>query len=303
MVIKATCHKYDSPECYHSANERMAKEAADRIEKFKQDWITEFGESPGQLKHVILSPNPTKWRRDRMISDGGKAFDRQVKKLLDHASRGGFYAFEGLLHLEREKHKDGTDCPGKDCILPTSDHIWIWGPHIHLVGYAYLMEPAQLHEAFPGWNIKVIPEKEGQQRDAYATLLYQGSHASIIYNATTHRQARKAVKHLGLSSPATYRRKLESVSIEAKKCTCGQPINVFMPTATFQPDRSLDYGPLYEKKPIYIYQFKQATITKFFRDRPAKLDKWTRDRASYLRKRFEAAFPQNGSNGGEKHEP
>lgn len=302
LVIKATCHRYDCPECYHSANERMAKEASDRIIQFEKDWIAEFGEKPGKLKHVIISPNPKLWDRQRMISDAGKSFDRQVKKVLDHASRGGFYAFEGLLHLEREKHKDGSDCPGKSCTVPTEDHIWQWGPHIHLVGYAYLMDPEQLHEEFPGWNIKVIPEAKGEHRDAYGTLLYQGSHASIIYNATTHRQSRKAVKHLGLSNPATYRRKLEEVKVEAKKCTCGQPIKVFMPTKDNQPDRSFDYGPLYEKRPVYSYTFRQSTITKFFRDRPAKLERWNQDRARFLRKRFAQAFPSNDlTHGGDNH--
>lgn len=293
MIIRATCHKYDCPECYHSAVERAAKEAADRSDKFGTDFLNETGESPGKKKHIIVSPPQTYWTRERILSDNGKALDRQFKKVMDYAFKDGFYAFETMLHLEREKHKDGTDCPGKDCTLPASEHIWPWGPHYHSVGYGFVKPIQDIQRKFPGWNIKVIPEKKGEPRDAYATLLYQGSHASIFYNATTHRQSRKLIMHVGLSNPRTYRRKLDHVEYDQKKCLCGRSIKVFYPTETYQPDRSLDLGPLYEKKEHFSYQFNHNALTKFFRKREERRayensDQYIKERARTILQDFEA---------------
>lgn len=269
------CHRYDCPICYHDANERMARSQADRLETFAFNFLEEYGESPGKPKHIVFSPSQKKWTRERVLSDSAKALDKELKRLCDFAFKDGFYALTAILHLEREKHKDGTDCPGKACTVPTSEHIWIWGVHYHCIGYGYLKNTKLVQAKFPGWNIMVIPEGKDDHgntryRDVYGTILYQGSHASIIYDAKTGKQSRKVVKHLGLINPRTYCRRLDHVEYERINCACGRPMKVFMPTATFQPDRSLDYGPMVEKREVFRYRFNQVHMTKFFRKREEK---------------------------------
>lgn len=268
-LIKASCHRYDCPECYHDAIERMAKESSDRINSFEVDFYEEVGERPGKRKQFVFSPNPRLWTRQRVLSDNGAALDRELKRLCDYAFKDGFYALEVLTHLEREKHQDGTECTEEDC---HKEHIWQWGPHFHGLGYGFIKTIAEIHAKFPGWNIKVVPEgktKDGKprERDSYATLLYLGSHASIFYNATTRRQSRKVIKHLGISNPRTYRRTLDHVEYERLKCTCGRDLKAFVPTEDYQPNRALDMGPMMEKKAVYRYSFKQAALTKFLRRR------------------------------------
>lgn len=271
-LIKASCHRYDCPECYHDAIERMAKEASDRIDSFEVDFYQEVGERPGRRKHVVFSPNPRYWTRERVLSDNGAALDRELKRLCNFAYKDGFYALEVLFHGERKKHQDGTECTEENC---TQEHIWQWGPHYHGLGYGFIKPIAEIQAKFPGWNIKVIPEgktKDGKprERESYATLLYQGSHASIFYNATTHRQSRKVIKHLGISNPRTYRRTLDHVEYERLKCACGRDLKVFLPTEDYQPNRAMDLGPMMEKKPVYRYSFNQAALTKFLRNREAQ---------------------------------
>lgn len=291
--VKCSCDRYDCPTCYHNAVERMAVQSAERLEQFPKDFWEEYRLRAGQLKHFVISCNPTMWRRERVLADGGRSFEKAARKVLDWAAQDGFYACEAMLHLEREKHKDGSDCIGKDCDRPTSEHVWVWGPHYHCVGYGFFKGNDMVQWKFgKSWTLSVIPEGEGKDRSGYATLMYQGSHASIIYREKDHKQAVKLVKHWGRISPRIYARKLVKVDYEAKKCDCGQPLKVFLPGEDLMPDRMNDLGPHVVKVQHHGFSFKQRNMTEWLRGREARRIVDLKERAGYDLERFKSLTPK-----------
>lgn len=287
--IPSSCDRYDCPTCYHHAVHRMAVRSADRVNSFRDNFKEETGLNAGRLKHFVFSFNPRKWTRERCISDSGKGMIRQVDKALKVAAKDGFYAFEMMIHLEREQHKDGSYCDREECDIPASEHVWTWGPHVHAVGYAHLMSAEELHVIDPntrGLNIIQVPEAEGKTRDAYATLFYQGTHASVFYRVETGRQSSKLVKHLGFVSPSVYRQKLVGHTCEVAKCDCGKPMKVYPIRPDMTPDRSMDYGPQLDRRPQYAYKFNARKVAEWMRNRPQIGRLWIARRARALKERF-----------------
>lgn len=291
------CDRYACPVCYHHAIRDRAIEASDRINSFPANFHEETGLNAGRLKHYGLTLNPTTWRRDRCISDAGRSMSSFIEDALRYAAKDGFYAFEAVIHLEREQHKDGSYCDRENCEIPASEHVWVWGPHVHLVGYGHLMETSQLHgnPKFASVQIFQFKEKNNQKRDAFATLYYQMTHASVFYK-DNGRQASKLVKHLGFISPTIYRQRLVSHHYEPKKCSCGHHFKTFPLRPDSQPDRTMDYGPVYLKKPIYGYTFNHDKVTAWVRNRDALGRKWLSNKARADIMRLQEATASNDLN-------
>jgi hypothetical protein len=285
--IPHTCDRYDCPTCYHHAIRRMAKRSADRLNSFPKELKEETGLSAGNLKHYVFTFSPEKWRRDRCIGDAGKALYRLLDKALRYAAKDGFFAFEAMVHLQREQHKDGSYCDREECNIPASEHIWTWGPHVHAVGYGHLMNTKELHgnPEFRSINIVQVKEAPGKKRDAFATLFYQGTHASVFYRQDTGKQASKLVRHMGHIAPRLYRQKVVGHTYEVKSCTCGQPMKVYPVQLDMMPDRTIDYGPLYDRRPVYEYRFNQRRLTDWIRERDHLGRVWLSRRAKALRER------------------
>lgn len=287
--IPSSCNRYDCPTCYHQAVHRMAVKSADRLNSFRGEFKEETGLNAGRLKHFVFSFDPRKWNRERCIADSGKGLIRQLDKALKVAAKDGFYAFEVMIHLQREQHKDGSYCDREDCDILASEHVWTWGPHVHAVGYAHLMSAEELHIVDPNtrsMNIIQVPEAPGKTRDAYATLFYQGTHASVFYRVETRRQSSKLVKHLGFISPSIYRQKLIGHSCEVAKCDCGKPMKVYPIRPDKTPDRSMDYGPQLDRRPQFAYKFNARKVAEWMRNRPELGKLWIARRAKALRERF-----------------
>lgn len=274
------CDRYACPVCYHHAIRNRCIEASDRINSFPANFHEETGLGAGKLKHYGLTLTPKTWTRERCISDAGKSMLAFIEDALKYAAKDGFYGFEAIVHLEREQHKDGTYCDRETCEIPASEHIWVWGPHVHMVGYAHLMDTPQLHgnPKFASVQIFQFKEKGNQKRDAYATLYYQASHASVFYK-TNGKQASNLIKHMGFTSPTIYRQKLAHHAYEPKMCSCGRHFKTFPVRPDFQPDRTMDYGPVCFKKPVYGYTFNHNKVTAWVRNRDALERKWLSNKA------------------------
>lgn len=312
-----TCGRYDCPECYHSAIRRMATRSSDRINSYPDEFREETGLGAGRQKHMVIALDPKKWTRERCISDAGKAMMKHVDAALRYAAKDGFYAFEAIIHLQRRQHKDGTCCERDNCELPADQHIWVWGPHVHAVGYGHFMATAELHNAkhekgrqigrpmFDDVNLIQVKEAEGQDRDAYATLYYLGTHASIFYHAEgdkAGKQASKLIKHLGFVSPSIYRQTREGSHCSVKSCDCGQPIKVYAAKADKSPDRSIDYGPQLDRRPIYSYRFNHRKLAAWMRDRDRLGRLWIARRARAMldgcRRHRQIPYPEGDRAGG-----
>lgn len=274
------CDRYACPICYHHAIRDRAIEGSDRINSFPANFHEETGLNAGNKKHYGLTLDPKLWTRQRVISDAGRSMMRYIEDALKYAAKDGFYAFEVVIHLEREQHKDGTYCDREHCEIPASEHIWKWGPHVHAIGYAHLMDTAQLHgnPKFSSVQIFQFKEKDNQKRDAFGTLYYQLSHASVFYK-TNGRQASRLVKHMGFISPTVYRQKVQTHLYEVQKCPCGHHLKTYPLRPDSQPDRTIDYGPVYTKKPVYGYTFNHNKVTTWVRNRDQLGRKWLSNKA------------------------
>ena len=283
--IPRRCYRYDCPECYHSAIHRMAVKSADRLNSFPFKLKEETGLWAGRMKHFVFSFDPNKWRRERCISDAGKGMMKHLDKALRYAAKDGFYAFEVMIHLQREQHKDGSYCDRENCDIPASEHVWTFGPHVHAVGYGHLMSTQELHgnPEFRSINIIQVPEASGQERDAYATLYYQGTHASVFYRQDTQKQASRLVKHLGHISPRIYKQKAVGCTCDVAQCDCGKPLKVYGVRADLSPDRNYDFGPLLERKPIFEYRFDHRKLAVWMREREYLGRLWLSRRARAMR--------------------
>jgi hypothetical protein len=107
--------------------------------------------------------------------DGAKSFLAEFRKIFKAHSHnaGGVY----ILHCERKKHSDGSECERGDC---HRKHYWVWGPHVHFVGWGYFDNSAQVHSK-TGWVYKTISDGE-KSRNIYETVRYQLSHAGLFKN-------------------------------------------------------------------------------------------------------------------------
>jgi hypothetical protein len=296
--VPHTCYRYDCPTCYHEAVRRNIKKSAHRIDAFPAEFREETGLSSGKKKHLVFTFDPKVWTRDRCISDAGRGMFTHLDKMLKVAANNGFYALEAMIHLQRKRHEDGTECHDNDC---QRQHIWVWGPHIHAVGYAFLMSTEELHLAYPqfrGINLIQVKEQPGQERDSVATLQYLGTHASVFYRQDTRKQASRLIKHLGFTSPHIFKQKLLRNELEASQCDCGQPIKVYSIKADGMPDRMTDWGPHYERRPIYEYSFDRRRVAEWMRNREHLGRVWLSRKASALRTRLkEIPYPE-GDRGG-----
>lgn len=192
----------------------------------------------GKVRHVIWSPSQDEWGPER-FRDGGKAFREAFKRTLK--ARTHYYGGAFILHCERKKHTDGTECEEKRC---RKKHIWVWGPHIHYVGWGYFDNSGEVHQR-TGWVYKVV-EDQGP-RNVYETVRYQLSHATIFPD-----QGRQMlVRYIGM---ATWGRK-EKVGSHREVLTCSICGEEMRKVGDYHGhlDLSIDLGPAVVRKNEYRY--------------------------------------------------
>jgi hypothetical protein len=138
----------------------------------------DLGVRLGKEKHVILSARVRDWPRERYEKTNGQEFLEMVYAVLHQYSKDGVYAGSVFPHPWRFKHHDGTECHDPRC---DREHVWIWGPHAHFVGYGYFADSRFILKR-TGVFLKVIQDKKDdrrQKRDIVGTLAYELSHVGL----------------------------------------------------------------------------------------------------------------------------
>lgn len=170
--IHMSCKRLSCPLCYEDACTRAAHRAEDRVVGMKKAWMRE-GVNVGRIRHVEWSPSPRDWPRDRVESDGGKAFIKEWARVFKSHSK--HFGGVRIIHWERKKHTDGSACEDKFC---KRKHVWVWGPHVHYVGWGWFNNSALVHHK-TGWVYKTIDDG-AKVRNVFDTVRYQLTHAGLV---------------------------------------------------------------------------------------------------------------------------
>lgn len=189
-AVHARCTSLLCPICYEGASRRSSKRIEARLNGLHAKYLQK-GIRLGKPKHIEFSPSLEHWNMEYFLADGGKRAFSEVVALLDEFAQDGVYGGDLTLHLERRKHKDGSECHLKKC---DRRHVWVWGPHFHYFGFGFLANSDYFHSR-SGWIYKRI--QDSGPRDIQATAFYILTHSALFVNQKTGRSA-KNHRYVGL---------------------------------------------------------------------------------------------------------
>jgi hypothetical protein len=173
-LIHQVCHRLQCPVCFRDAASRAAHRIEERLEGLHGAY-EKNGIRLGRPKHIVFSPPQEDWAQERLERDGGKALRRRLYQLLVKYAKDGVYGGATITHGERRKHTDGTECDKKRC---RRKHVWVWGPHIHFIGYGFFENSARFYTE-TGWTYKRIDDGGGE-RDIFSTAKYLLTHCALF---------------------------------------------------------------------------------------------------------------------------
>jgi hypothetical protein len=172
--IMRSCDRWECPVCY----ERAASRAARRIEA---QWFGKIEAYTREWGHVDERPQHYTWSLSSQQyeyvvgwqdSDAWVAwYKNEAVKAMKRYSVGVFGGVV-VVHPWRKKHADGSACEHREC---DERHVWVWGPHVHFVGWGRFIPS---HQVNGGWIYKHIQDRGS--RDIWATCFYQLTHGAII---------------------------------------------------------------------------------------------------------------------------
>lgn len=247
IFIDNCCHRNVCPVCYDKTIERSAQQIEERMNELVALWRKE-GKDLRTPHHWEFSPDDQAyWSKDRVEEDGGRALWREFAKKLKAAlpyyredakgqrvseerykamsreekrmtrRRTFDHAVVAAFHGQREKFLYNGQWVSKED-LPHEDDPeeyrrkykfdWFWGPHFHVIGFAYFMN-AKAFKDRSSWIYVKVPERDGEERVIYSTVKYILSHATaIVYRHTDYhgqekeRQYKRVYNYYGLVSNA-----------------------------------------------------------------------------------------------------
>lgn len=247
ILFRYHCNDPRCPSCY----DHYCTQAAHRVEDKLQGISKAFhkaGVQVGKPRHVVWSPSQEEWTKERMQEDGGESFRKAFTKVFKAHSR--YYGGTFILHCERKKHTDGTECEEHNC---NRKHIWVWGPHIHYIGWGYFDNSALVHSKTK-WIYKTIDDG-GKVRNIFKTVHYQLTHAA------TFKRGQMLVRYIGMATQG--RKQLSAKHREPVQCRiCGSDLrrNGVYPDGTI--DHNIDQGPYHVLKVEYIWVIRHKSILK-----------------------------------------
>lgn len=260
-LISEHCSSFSCPVCVDSASSRASQRIRLRLEGLHAKYL-EQGVRLGVPKHIEFSPPQDLFTLEDLLQDGGKSAWSAVDKVLRESAQGGVYAGVVIVHLERKRHKDGTECGRHGC---TRRHVWIWGPHFHFIGYGFFQRSDDFYQATDGWVYKRIAEKAGD-RDIASTAFYVLTHSASFVKVETGRSA-KNYRYVGLFAPSKVQVRKLGTGKEPCKCSCQLNLHKYALPLGFNEetghlerlpeiDTDTDLGEYFRTVPIYEFVIK-----------------------------------------------
>jgi hypothetical protein len=178
-----------------------------------------------------------------MDKDAGRALRRKACQLLKRFAKDGAEGGTIIIHGERKKHLDGTECERDKC---HKKHVWVWGPHIHYIGYGFLENSDYFH-AQTGWIYKRVDDTKDRERDFQSTAFYLLTHSANFVDEFGQRHG-IGYHHVGWMANCKGGKRIIENRLETAKCSCGLDLHTYglvwdglTPTET--PDFEHDRGP------------------------------------------------------------
>lgn len=250
FIARRSCHRGTCPECYEDYATRAGKSIGQRLEGMAESYQRR-GIRLGKPKHGVFAPPPWKWPRERVEADRGQTLYDQAVKYLKSWMRDGFYGGVLVVHGERRKHTDGSECEREDC---HRKHIWMWSPHVHWVGYGFfhdhLPDADGIERTFfdtTGWIYHRIEEKKGHERDIPSTARYILTHSAHFVDDVGEEEG-DGYRLVGAMAMCKGRREVIQTDFATKKCPkCQQDLHAFGLLPDGSPNWEFDQGEIMEK--------------------------------------------------------
>lgn len=270
-LISEHCCSLTCPTCSESTARRSSERIRLRLEGLHAQYLKD-GLRLGVPKHIEFSPPPDDplFSMESLLKNGGKTAFDQINSYLKQFVQGGVYAGVLILHLERKRHHDGSECSRDGC---RHRHKWIWGPHFHFIGYGFFFKSDYFHDQ-TGWVYKRIPDKFGQ-RDIKATAFYVLTHSAVFISKKSNRSA-KNYRYVGLFQDKLAKMVKTGNALEPCRCpdpddNCKAIVHKFALPLGFndktghfdlldEPKWDLDQGEAYRSVPVFQWIIKGKTI-------------------------------------------
>ena len=266
---RMSCKRLSCPVCFEDACNRAAHRAEDRVQGMKKAW-KRAGVRVGRIRHVEWSPAIKEWPRDRVEADGGKSFRKTASAIIRGNSK--YYGGALVVHWERKKHTDGTACELKGC---RRKHIWVWGPHVHYIGWGFFENSAYVHSQ-TGWVYKTIDD-DGRVRNVFDTVRYQLTHAGLVKRELVVKESTQAVhdqdqvgnavSYIGMCSMNKGGKVAVGESWETCQCeVCHAELHRYGALNDKLADFGYDQGPVEVRRVLFEFRLS-ASLQR-------KLDRW-----------------------------
>lgn len=263
-LVFHNCKSLTCPKCYEAGATRGARAIQHRLEGMAGAY-RKAGKRLGAKKHIVLSPPQADWPRERLEADGGRALRRKACQLLKRFAKDGAEGGTVVVHGERKKHLDGSECERDGC---RRRHTWVWGPHIHYLGYGFLEDSSYFY-AQTGWIYKRVDETKDRERSFFATAKYLLTHSASFVGADGRRVG-QGYHHVGWMANCKGGARVVSRTWETGKCACGRELHDYGVvwegmTPTEKPNFTEDQGEhqvLVEVREWYLNGavFKQTVL-------------------------------------------
>ena len=196
--LRKSCDNLSCPTCYTKPLHRSVSQVVGRQKALIKQYYDD-GDYRGPVtyalddhlkanpipipSHFVLTTHkdnlPTEEDFKADITGAYTKIKRLGQNMIKKAFR-GFYAGVLVLHTHRLKHTDGSTCEEKHC---GEEHVMVYSPHFHLIGYGYTVSYDDYFNA-TGWQIRRLPDTG--HRDFEATLAYLLTHSAVLYRQYNH---------------------------------------------------------------------------------------------------------------------
>lgn len=247
ILFRYHCNDPRCPACYEHYCNQAAHRVEDKLQGISKAFHRE-GVRVGKPRQVVFSPPQQDWPRERVERDGGESLRKEFSRVFKSSTK--YYGGTFILHCERKKHTDGTECEDHNC---RRKHIWVWGPHIHYVGWGYFKNSALFHKE-TRWIYKTVDDG-GNVRNIFKTVRY------LLTHAATFKRGQMLVRYIGMATSG--RKQIKEKHKEAVQCRiCGEELrrNGVYPDGTV--DHTIDQGPYNVIKVETVWIIRTKALAK-----------------------------------------
>lgn len=248
IPMRKHCDKWTCPVCYEGvatrAAERIRSQWKGKVAAYERLWY-----NIPKVRHYTFSCRADQVYNIKKHSDvGWPARYRKAALRVMQREATGIWGGIVVVHPWRKKHDDNSTCENRAC---RERHWWVWGPHVHLVGWGNFRrvprrgskEEGIYKRRMHGWQYHRITDVG--TRDIYGTVRYQLTHGAYV-------EKQHAYAWVGCMTPARIAvERVDKHWVEECCSHCGSPRY----HNTVDPENG-EVVPMMCWEKVYIYTYK-----------------------------------------------